>query len=146
MKLTLILLLFAATASGQITTPKEFKPVLIGKAGPLGTVLAQLEYSIEGQDTMYILTFKDAKYERIVARKSVVFKETGGVKDQLYTVFKSVFSDENKSNKQFTVTFKLGDEEVIVKRYSGLGAALTFFAKSGYVHLTENQVDKLFGK
>lgn len=45
------------------------------------------------------------------------------------------------------VNFKLGDQDVTIAHYQTLGiVGAMFMAKNAYVVLTENQIDKLFGK
>jgi hypothetical protein len=87
------------------------------------------------------------KYTHIDAITSVQFSGIGNAVSGLYKVFKSVFSEENKSNKDYTVQFTLGKELVSISHTKGMGiTSAMFLIKDAYFMLTEKQVDKLFGK
>jgi hypothetical protein len=79
----------------------------------------------------------------------ISFKSDGNAKDDFYSIIKTVFSAENKRNKQYEVTFKLGKELVQVKnfRFTGITyAMLVFNGKAQTIPLLKSAVNKTFGK
>ena len=80
---------------------------------------------------------------------TIFFKADGNAKDDFYLIISTVFSDENKRNKQYEVTFKLGNELVQVKnfRFTGITYAMIVFnGKSQTIPLLKSVVNKTFGK
>ena len=131
-------------ASAQIGTPvKEVPATIVGKVNPMNTFIAELNYSVKDKDTTYTLSFRDMKYEQITSIKSIQFSGEGNTVDQFYSLFKSVFSDENKKNKDYAVTVTLGNKVISISRYKNMAL---FLVDNSNVFLTEKQIDKLFGK
>jgi hypothetical protein len=152
MKYLLTLMMFNVfCASGQIGAPQKITPsTIVGKIAPMGAFIAELSYrpnEADETDTTYTLRFNNMKYTHIDAITSVQFSGIGNAVSGLYKVFKSVFSEENKSNKDYTVQFTLGKELVSISHTKGMGiTSAMFLIKDAYFMLTEKQVDKLFGK
>lgn len=122
------------------------KSVLVGKCKNGMYTQAELSYTLVGNDTMYTLTYLNAKYTTLTDYVTLTFSEEGGTKNQLYTVFKSFFSDENKKNKEYKQAFKLGNEQVIASNFRAMGVtSMMLYTSKGYCYLTEAQVEKLFG-
>lgn len=146
--LTLSFLIVFTKSFGQISPPTKVAPaVTVGKIAPLGGFVADLTYQINDGDTTYTLRFNDAQYKQINSIESVRFSADGGTVDELYNLFKSVFLDENKKNKDYIVQFTLGRESVTISNTKSLGVTSAMFTrKSSFFTLTEKQVDKLFGK
>ena len=138
-------------SKGQIGTPvKESPSVTIGKIAPVGSFIMELSYRSnpeDPKDTTYTIRFRDYTYTHITSIKSMSFSGIDGTVDKLYDLFKSVFAEENRSNKDYAVTFTLGKELVQIANFKSMGTtmAMLLVGKS-YGLLTEKQVDKLFGK
>lgn len=135
----------------QIGAPVKVLPsTTVGKIAPMGTFTAELSYTIndaDTKDTSYTFRFRNHKYTQIDSYESVQFSGEGNTAEQLYKVFKSVFTDENKNNKDYFVHFSLGKETVAISHTKSMGITSAMFqAKDAYVMLTEKQINKLFGK
>ena len=128
---------------GQIQNVKQLE--VIGTIKPKRTISAELSYIIQDDsDTLYTIMFRNRKYDYILRMQSIHFSGHDGTLQSLYTICKSVFSDENKTKKDYKVQFKLGGEQVIVSN-KGM-SSLMFSTEKGYFYLTDRQVDRLFGK
>ena len=139
-----ISLLIAGNLFAQIGTPvKEIQSTIVGKVNPMNTFIAELNYSVKDKDTTYTLSFRDMKYEQITSIKSIQFSGEGNTVEQLYSLMKSVFLDENKKNKDYAVTVTLGSNLVSISHYRNM---VQFLVDNSNVFLTEKQIDKLFGK
>jgi len=135
----------------QISAPKKDSPsTVVGKISPMGSFIAELSYrlnSVEAADSIYTLRFRNAKYKTMTELESLDFSSSGNTVSQFYTALKSVFLDENKSNKDYAITFTLGKDVVAVSAYRSVGVLMVMFQKGdGHFFLTEKQLDKLFGK
>ncbi len=148
--LLLSAILFVSISSFcQISTVRKLeKGTSVGKIAPMGAFIAELSYDVgPAKDTTYTLMFNDATYSKIDAIKSVHFSGTEGTAEKLYEMFKSVFSPENKKNKDYIVTATLGMEQVIISNFKSMGVVSAMFTVNGaFFTLVEKQVDKLFGK
>lgn len=136
---------------GQISTPIKSAPrTTVGKIAPLGSFTAELSYQKseqEGTDTIYSLSFRNAKYSHITSVETVHFSSEGNTVNELYKVFKSVFLPENKNNKDYMVHFTLGKTDVAISTFKNMGiTSAMFFCNGAYFTLVDKQVDKLFGK
>lgn len=149
--LTSLCLFYSLIIKAQIS-PIQKSPVsiTIGKIAPMGAFVAELSYmknEADEKDTTYILRFNNMKYKHIDAIESVYFSGTGGVVDDLYKAFKSVFNEENKKNKDYIIKFSLGKEVVAISNTKAMGVtSAMFLVKDAYFSLTEKQIDKLFGR
>lgn len=151
MKYLLPLLLLSINSFAQISEPtKTGTKVSIGKVAPMGTFIAELSYSVDpgnASDTAYLFEFNNYKYQTIREKQLVVFSATDNTKEKLYGIFKSVFADENKDNKDYAVSFKLGTNDVSIGHYRSVGTLMAaFIVRDAVVYLTSKQVDKIFGK
>jgi hypothetical protein len=138
-------------AYGQISTPQKSTPSsIVGKIAPMGAFVAGLSCRIneaDSKDTTYTLSFNNLKFKHIDAIESVSFSGVNNTVNELYKVFKSVFTDENKKNKDYIVNFTLGKDAVTISNTKAMGVtSAMFLVKDAYFTLTEKQVDKLFGK
>lgn len=149
----LLCVLFAISfhvAGAQITMAQkaDWKP--IGKLKTLGSTKASLEYQLTGRDTIYFLFMKDFTKRGEKAEPHYFSVKFNGVDDtfqKFYELLKSFFLDENRKNKKYTQTFRLGDKMVNLQHQllvTGKGVMLT--TKEGYINLSEGDIDKLFGK
>lgn len=147
----LIIILLPCICYTQISAPlKVSASITVGKIAPMGSFTAELSYQInekDTKDTIYTLRFNNAKYTHITSIESVRFSGVDNTVVELYKMFKSVFSEENKKNKDYIVQFNLGKDAVAVSSIKSMGITSAMFTyKEAYFSLTEKQVDKLFGK
>ena len=140
-------LLLSFQSFAQLQVKKASPATKIGSVNSGGRFLAELSYKVEEGDTTYTLMYRNCEYKQILSIESVKFNSEGGTVEQLYTILKSVFSDENKKNKEYKVELRLGDTDVIISNFRMMGVSSAMFSTTkGYVYLTEGQLDKLFGK
>lgn len=144
MRYTIFLLLLPVISFCQVQINEPSKRVSLSEVKSFGAYRAQMDYIIQDKDTMFIMTFINDKYSTLVDLKSVSFYSEGGSFEALYKLMKSVYLPENKDNKNYFVSFKLGKENVSVSRV--FNSMCMFSTQSGYINLTEKQIDKLFGK
>ena len=150
LSMVFLLALVATVSFGQIQvynvnkTPKTS----IGKLKSGLAFVAEMESEVEGKDTTYTLSFHDARYTQIVSIKSLYFNSVGNSFESFYEICKSVFKEENKKNKDYMVTFRLGDKDIAVvnSRMMGITYVRILVDNSGTIQLLESQIDKLFGK
>lgn len=116
----------------------------------MGAFIAQLSYTINpdgDKDTVYTIRFRNYRYKVISETFQVQFSGEGGSLDSLYSLMKSVFAEENKNNKDYSVSVTLGKEIIALSNYRTLGTTLVMFqTQDGYGLLKESQVEKLFVK
>jgi hypothetical protein len=148
--MTSLLVLVASFSFGQIQVYKVDKtpPTSIGKLKSGLAFVAEMEREVNGMDTTYTLSYQDNKYQHITAIQSLQFNSVDNSFDTFYEICKSVFKEENKKNKDYSVTFKLGQETIVVTNSRTMGTAyVRIFSGNGYsIPLLESQIDKLFGK
>ena len=96
-------------------------------------------------DTTYAIRYQNAKYPQDVRFTTLEFSGTSKNVDSLYKIFESAFSDENKNNPNYSVSFKFNDDEAQITTYKNDSV---YFCKltteNSYFYLTETQVKKLF--
>ena len=153
MKKILIFLLFVLSfqiIDAQITMAEkaDWKPV--GKLKSLGSTMASLEYIESGRDTTYLLFMKDFTKRGENAESHFFSIRFDGVDDtfeKFYQLLKSFFLDENRNNKNYTQSFRLGDQMVYLQHcllITGKGVKLS--TKEGYINLSKGDIEKLFNK
>jgi len=132
----------------QVINVDKNESVTVGKLKSGLSFVADLEYKVDEKDTTFTLSFQDNRFTHITSIKSVSFNSDGDALNSVYSIFKSVFTEDNKKNKDYNVTFKLGQETVMVanSRMMGITYARLFVNNSYSLPLLESQVDKLFGK
>jgi len=135
---------FACNAQLTMAEPAEWK--VIGQLKTLGSLKAKLEYRIDGRDTIYFLFMKDFKKQEEPHYFGIKFRSTGDTFSKLYELLKSFFSEENRKNKNYSKTFRLGEEMVNVQHYLLVtGKGIMISTNDGYINLAERDIDKLFG-
>jgi hypothetical protein len=118
----------------------------IGKINDRTTTYASLWYEIIGNDTICHFLFQTSIPYGPLSSASVGFKGTDTL-NIFYNVLKSVFTDKHKKDRKYKVTFKLGTTEVVAGTVRSKGeTTVRFSTPRGFVHLTEKQVDTIFGK
>ena len=136
--------------SAQITMAEkaDWKPV--GKLTSLGSTIASLEYRESGRDTTYLLLMRDFTRKGENAETqffTIKFNGADNTLDIFYQLLKSFFLDDNRSNKNYNQTFRLGDQMVYLQHnllITGKGVMLS--TKEGYINLSKGDIDKLFNK
>lgn len=134
-------------APAQIKMAENAEWNLVGQVRSLGTTIAKMEYSSNGNDTAYFLLMKDFTKQQGTNYFSVKFKGTGNAFSRFYELLKSFFTDDNRKNKNYMQTFTLGAEGVNLQHCTLIakhGVRLT--TRDGYINLSEKDIDKLFGK
>lgn len=148
------LVLFTINVNSQISIDEKIIWTEVGKVKRGGQKMAYIEYTVSkrNNDTTYFFTFKNEKYTTIVDFQHVSFVNSKTLSD-LYKIMKSAFLEENKKDKDFMVSFKLGDKDVFVSNRRSFGLTLVVFhiyngpiLDSHYISLGESEVEKLFGK
>lgn len=153
MKNILIIILCAFSfqiVNAQITMAEkaDWKPV--GKLRSLGSTIASLEYRESGRDTTYLLLMRDFTRKGDNAETqffTIKFNGVDNTLDTFYQLLKSFFLEENRSNKNYNQTFRLGDQMVYLQHtllITGKGVMLS--TKEGYINLSKGDIDKLFNK
>ena len=147
-----MLALFNAKANAQFQLANPMQSVRVGEVMNGPYTIAKLTYLVDElnqQDTTYTFSFRDARYKDRFEYVNVNFKSEGNAKEHFYSIVKTVFGEENKRNKQYEVSFKLGNDFVQVKnfRFTGITYAMIVFnGKAQTIPLLKSYVDKIFGK
>lgn len=145
--LLLLLTLLSFTGFTQIEMKEPADWVLIGQLKFGGITKAKLQYINSGTDTTYMLFIKDVREEPKNNYFAVNFKGIDETYNKLYAVLKSFFLKENKKNRNYSKTFKLGDSGVNIQHHRLLTApGIMFTTSDGYAYFTENDINKLFDK
>ncbi len=131
-----------------MTEKTDWKP--IGKLKSLGSTIASLEYRESGHDTTYLLLMRDFTRRGDNAETqffTIKFNGVDNTLDTFYKLLKSFFLEENRTNKNYNQTFRLGDQMVYLQHsflITGKGVMLS--TKEGYINLSKGDIDKLFNK
>lgn len=119
----------------------------IAELKTLGLTKAKMEYKNQGTDTTYMLLMKDVRKHPEKNYFAVLFKGTDDTFNKFYDVLKSFFIAENRKNKKYMKTFKLGSDFVNIQHYRLITSpGIMFSTKEGYTYFSEKDIDKLFGK
>lgn len=141
---TITIISFAQTPYEAPSYQKEIGK--IGKINDRTTTYASLWYEIIGNDTVYSFLFQTSIQYGPLSMASVAFKGVDTL-NIFYTNLKSVFTDEHKKDRKYKVNFKLGITEVVAGAVRSNGeTTVKFSTPRGFIHLTEKQVDTIFGK
>jgi len=126
----------------------DWKP--IGKLKILGSTMATLEYVESGRDTTYLLLMKDYTTRGDNAESkyfSVRFNGINNTLEKLYQLLKSFFLEENRNNKNYIQSFRLGEQMVYLQHCLLVtGKGVRFGTKEGYINLSKGDIEKLFKK
>lgn len=135
----------AVNAQIEMASPAEW--AIVGELKTLGLTKAKMEFRTVGADTLYFLLMKDFRKQQETNYFSVKFKGTGNTFSQLYELLQSFFIAENRKNKDYMKTFRLGEEGVNLQHCNLIGQhGVRLTTNEGYINLSEKDVDKLFGK
>lgn len=152
MKHLFMALLAAATLPAAAQMSKAAPEKTIGEVKDFGSPREKLTLTMNGSDSLCVLTYNDLGYEKLTVFKSVQFKANGSVLDSLYAACKSVWLPENVKNKEYKLEFNLGDAFIRITNYRVLGASACRVYTvdkanvSGFFQMTQKQLDKLFGR
>ena len=136
---------YAAIAQIEMSEAQTW--TTIGELKSLGLTKAKMEYKNQGMDTSYMLFMKDVRKHPENNYFAVHFKGTDDTFNKLYDVLKSFFVAENRKNRKYTKTFKLGSDFVNIQHYRLITSpGIMFSTNEGYTYFSEKDIDKLFGK
>lgn len=146
-KLLILAMLLPVVSKAQLEITKTEKSFDYSKVKRGGSLIAELTYKVDGADTVFTLLYRNAEYQQLIDFQSVVFNGGKQVLDGLETLLRSVFLEDNKKDKNYEVSFRLGDQDVIVSIIKTWGyISAMFFTHKGYCYLTEKDINKLFLK
>lgn len=142
----IVLILFLNVQAGAQL--KELEPVaewkLVGQVKYAGPAKASLKYMATGNDTTYLLTMRDDRYE-LKEFFSISFNGSGGTLTAFRNLLFSFFEEEHRKDKKYEKTFSLGTTLVHVQHYKKLtGATIMLTTKEGYILFTKKDLEKLF--
>ncbi len=142
-----------ANAQLQEMEPSKAQWVTVGEIKWLANTKASLKYLVTAKDTVYLLRLQDdqkLKNNRDMTVNqyfSINFKGTDNTLNKLYDLLVSFFNNENRNNKQYEKTFRLGNEALIVRHFPKLTArAIVMATTKNSIVLTEKEVKKLFNR
>lgn len=142
MKPTILLVMLHLWSFSQISITPIPESHSIGKVAPFGVFCAELEYSIDGQDTLYTLRYRNMEYTHTVNIQSFSFYSTGGSLQGLYNVMKECAAAKDKK-----VHVTIGKTPLVISTYpSSTTEAVLITTNEGNFNLTDRQIDKLFAK
>lgn len=131
----------------EILKTNKTKSVEVGKVYIGLDFVSSLKYSPQEGDTTYVLTFWNREFQRPIDMQVIYFNGNQKTLDDLYTVCKSVFEEENRKNKDYNVFIQLGADKVLISTWKYYGLThVNIRSKEGYFILTESQLEKLFNK
>lgn len=142
-----VLCICFSAAFAQIEEQQSAKWEIIGELKTLGITKAKMEFIASGSDTTFLLLMKDMHRREDTDYFSIKFNSTGDTFSKFYELLKSFFIEENRKNRDYMRTVKLGSTMVNFQHnplIGGPGVRIT--TNEGYVNLTQRDIDKLFGK
>ena len=102
-----------------------------------------MEYRLSSNDTVYFLAMKNFTKREEKAESHFFGVKFSGIDDtfeKFYELLKSFFLKENRKNKNYSQTFKLGEKKVNLQYFP------LITGKGIMVSTNEGYIDKLFGK
>jgi hypothetical protein len=135
------------------------KTTIVGNVVRDGKLVAEVYYYFEEKskevksialkyDTTFAIRFKNYKNTDQDYFPTVEFNQTGGKADSIYNGLKTTFTNKNKDNPNYSITFILNyGDRIELKPYKTDNlyfCELDF--KDYYIRLTETEVDNLFHK
>ncbi|MEP7373941.1 MAG: hypothetical protein ABI675_11165 [Chitinophagaceae bacterium] len=142
-----LLAITALAGNTQIEEKERADWQTIGRLKFGGITKAKMEFTASGTDTTYMLFIKDVRDKPENHYFSITFKNVDGTYEKFYTILKSFFLAENKKNRRYSRTFRLGDGSVNVQHHQLITSrGIMFSTNDGYTYWSEKDIDKLFGK
>ncbi len=137
----------------QETTGSGTQWTTVGELKWLSNTKASLKYTASLRDTVYLLSLQDeqklqnSRGSTVYQYFSIRYNGVDNTTEKLYQLLISFFADENRKNKDYEKTFRLGNEAVLVRHYPKLIATtISFSTTKNTILFTEKEVKKLFGK
>ncbi len=153
MRKLMVCLIIAGTyhmVNAQITMTEKADWQPIGKLKSLGSTIASLEYRVANRDTLYLLFMKDFTRRGEDAESrffSIKFNGIDNTCHNIYQLLKSFFLEENRKNKNYTQTFRLGEQMVHLQHTTLItGKGVMLSTNDGYINLSKGDIEKLFNK
>lgn len=142
--LILVIALIAPFALfSQLTKVERPDEKEVGRVKRAGKMQAKLTCYQKDNDTIYVLVFKNDKYQSISSYESISFIETGGTKESLFNALAEAYNAPKKTKS----TFRLGEEEITLMSDRYLGTKyVTFLTDHGFFRLQAGEVSELFGR
>ncbi|MFT3680462.1 MAG: hypothetical protein QM791_09335 [Ferruginibacter sp.] len=142
-----VFLFQVVVVKAQLEMAEQVQWTKIGELKTLGITKAKLEYHAETTDTVYFLLMRDFRKQQETNYFSVKFRGEGNTLAVFYELLVSFFTDENKKDKDYMKTFRLGKEPVNLQHCSLIGThGVRLTTNDGYINLSKKDIDKLFGK
>ncbi len=146
--LTLVMCFVTFMSFGQINMKPKTEKVIIGEVGKMPGMppTAALEYVKGDDENLYTLSYRNAKYSKIIDYNSITFKGDNELINSFYITLLDLIN--GKVNEE--LEFNIGDEYLLVKCISNMGVKslqihTTDNGTTGFFWLTKKQLDKLFG-
>jgi hypothetical protein len=140
----LFLILISNLGSAQIKVLNNPTTEVRGLIGSIESPSVKLNYKTEnGTDTLYILTFRNQKYQSIVDYCGIAFNSNKTKLNDLYDLFMSVFKSENINNKTYRVIFELEGKKIAI---SNMDRNVWLYTEEGYITLSKNDINTIFNK
>lgn len=148
--ISVVLFLFCSfSLSAQIVEVEKQKWEKVGEVKPGGISLISSIEVIRDKEkngtNIYLWTYRDASYTRIVEYKSFEFNASENDLNGLYEILNTLISGPKGVEKQIL----LGKTNVSFKSMRALGVSslvVMDLSTSGFFYLSSNQLYKLFGK
>ena len=137
--LVLTLTLGTLVSNAQLSVSSNTNRGTIGETSGV-----TLSYSVKtGYDTLYIITFKNEKYQYISDFKSLSYNsgtKSGNVSNQLYDLLLSSFDKDIKFKQEIT----LGEDKIILAKIDD--DKIWVWSTKGYFSLNKQSLKTIFNK
>lgn len=148
--LWLLFIVLSATTNAQIKVQKTYEYEYIGEVKNGFQKFAELkkaiDNSVQPRSEYYIFNFRNMEYQQLISFESIVFEGEKNL-DDFYNIIMSVFDPKNIDNKDYRVSFELGNKKCSVSNFSMFGMKLVYISNgNGYIYLKKKQIKKLFNK
>ena len=140
----LFLILISNLGLAQIKVLNNPTAEVRGLIGSIENPSVKLNFKTEnGIDTLYILTYRNQKYQSIVDYSGIAFNSNKTKLNDVYDLFMSVYKAENINNKNYRVIFELEGKKIAISNRDG---NIWLYTTEGYVTLTKDDINKIFNK
>lgn len=136
-------ILFTLTILLPFIIKAQPESVRIGEIKEGVKTKASMNYILNGQDTTYALMFNNED-PADKSLKVITFRSTGGKFNEFYSLVKSTYGEDNIKKDKYRVDFKIGKEDGYMTIRSDNKCFIAL--KGGYLTLTNDEADALFGK
>ena len=140
----LFLILISNLGLAQIKVLNNPTTEVRGLIGSIENPSVKLNFKTEnGIDTLYILTYRNQKYQSIIDYSGIAFNSNKTKLNDVYDLFMSVYKAENINNKNYRVIFELEGKKIAISSRDG---NVWLYTTEGYVTLTKDDINKIFNK